>query len=200
MSADFFQSIYEKIIADPLYQVNILYGKPRSGHSEGTVKAHIADLEANLAKLVEQGLVEADSEQYWQLKVLIHVHDSFKAESKRNCPILDPQSHASIARAYLAQYTKNFDMLQIVQFHDLNYALYQKRDSDGNFDEQRFLAAFLVIRDLDLLLLFTIIDGCTPSKGRKTIRWFVDEVVKRFPTLTRIRTEHIIPGNEEGTR
>lgn len=192
MSTDF-KYIYEQIVSDPRYLANIQYGKPRKGHAEGSVAAHIVDLEQNLLALVQTGLV--DDERHWKLKALIHVHDSFKAEAKRDSAILGPQSHASLARAYLAQFTYDFDMLQITQFHDIGYALYKKQEATGRFDEQRFLAAIMPVQDIDLFLMFTIIDACTPSKGRKVIRWFVEEVGKRRPDAT-IRAEHILPGPE----
>ncbi|HJR81540.1 MAG TPA: hypothetical protein VJ821_15820 [Anaerolineales bacterium] len=63
-------------MADPRYQENIEYGEPRSGHPEGKVKYHIAELEENLEKMASRGISEV---QYWKLKFLIHVHDTFKA-------------------------------------------------------------------------------------------------------------------------
>src|SRR5689334_22160734 len=56
------KDIVEKIFADPRYQKNIEYGEPRSGHPEGKVKYHIAELEENLEKLGSHGISE---EQYW---------------------------------------------------------------------------------------------------------------------------------------
>ena len=70
------KDIVEKITADPRYQKNVEYGEPRSGHPEGKIKFHIAELEENLEKLVPRGVSE---EQYWKLKFLIYVHDTFKA-------------------------------------------------------------------------------------------------------------------------
>jgi len=188
-----FKTIYEHIVTDPRYLTNIEYGKPRRGHAEGTVKAHIADLEANLAKLVARGLVDADSERYWKLRVLIHVHDSFKMEAKRDSMILDPQSHASLARAYLLDLTPDWDMLQITQFHDIGFAVFKKHESTGRFEEERILKALGCIRDKDLFLLFAIIDACTPSKGRKMIQWFVKKINEMFSDTT-IKPEHILPG------
>lgn len=195
-----FKEIYEKIIADPRYLANIEYGKPRKGHDEGTVKAHIADLEENLYRLLN-GLGDAPGtptqiDTFWKLLVLIHVHDTFKGEAKQGSAIVDPQSHASLARAYLAQYTDDEDMLQITQFHDIGYAIYRKLEDTGRFDERRFLGTITPIRDKDLFLLFAIIDACTPSKDRKMIRWFVERMNQHFPETT-IRPEHILPGPDE---
>jgi DNA-binding MarR family transcriptional regulator len=189
------KTIYEHIIADPEYLANIQYGKPRPGHAEGSVAAHLADLENNLATLVEQGLVEFESDRYWRLRVLIHVHDSFKAKAKRDSAILDPQSHASLARAYLSALTDDTDMLQITQFHDIGFAAFKKLRATGRFDEAKLMLGLSGIQDMDLFLLFAIIDACTPSKGRLMIRWFVEQVNFRFPN-TRILSDHILPGPE----
>ena len=187
------KAIYEMILADPRYQANIQYGKPRRGHAEGSVAAHLRDLDRNLEELAGCGLVSAGGPDYWKLKILIHVHDTFKAEAKHDSPILDPQSHASLACVYLKGFTNDADMLRITQFHDIGFAVYQKLHTTGRFDEARLMAGLEGIVDMDLFLLFAIIDACTPSKGRRMIRWLVEEVNKRFPS-TRIHPEHILPG------
>jgi hypothetical protein len=71
------QHVFEQIIADARYQNNLDWGRPRAGHPEGTVRAHIAELERNLAKVKPV----VSQEYYWKLKVLIHTHDTFKGES-----------------------------------------------------------------------------------------------------------------------
>ena len=52
------KDIIEKIMADPRYRKNIEYGEPRSGHPEGKVKQHIADLEI----LIKMGRVSKEDE------------------------------------------------------------------------------------------------------------------------------------------
>ena len=73
-----YRAIFEAVVADPRYQANLDWGEARPGHPEGTVRAHIAELEGNLNRLLPK-LTEVE---YWQLKLLIHTHDSFKAEAK----------------------------------------------------------------------------------------------------------------------
>jgi hypothetical protein len=165
------KEIYQKIVASPRYLANIEYGQPRRGHAEGTVRAHIAELDKNLETLkLTRGL---DFSTYWKLKLLIHVHDSFKAESKRDAPIMDPQSHASLARQFLSEHTSDSDLLNIVQYHDVGYAVYRKYKDTGRLNESRLEEALGKIKDVDLFLLFAIIDACTASKGREMISWLV---------------------------
>src|SRR3954470_21182670 len=100
-------------VADPRYQKNINWGEPRPGHPEGSIRAHIAELEANLERLQPR----LDREAYWKLKLLIHTHDTFKPQSKPEISIASPHSHASLARAFLAEYCDCPDLLEIVQNH-----------------------------------------------------------------------------------
>jgi hypothetical protein len=129
------KKLVARVISDPRYIINIEYGQPRSGHPEGTVKAHIAELEANLEALK---LRIADEQTYWKLKFLIHVHDTFKADATRGVPILDPHSHASLAKVFAAELTDDPDLLNMIQFHDENYALWRQVAQSGSYDSQRF--------------------------------------------------------------
>lgn len=169
-----------KIQADPRYQRNIEFGEPRSGHPEGKVKFHIADLEANLELLQERGIKEGD---YWKLKFMIHVHDSFKAEAKRHSPTLHPRNHASLAREYASHYTDDADLLNMIQYHDENYGLWKEYSQTGQYDTERFQNLLAVIKNWDLFLLFIIIDGCTNGKAYQKLGWFIDEVKKYKETF-----------------
>src|SRR5687767_11583150 len=169
------KKILDSVLADPRYRTNIEYGEPRRGHPEGKVKYHIADLEMNLEKLRERGISEDD---YWKLKFMIHIHDSFKAEAAVDVPILDPRSHASLAREYAAGLIEDADLLNMIQFHDENYALWKQFDRAGSYDGQRFQKLLETIHDWDLFLIFLIIDGSTSGKERSKLEWFICEVRK----------------------
>ncbi len=175
------QAIVQQIIAHPRYLANIEYGEPRPGHPEGKVKYHIAALEANLEALARRRSLTPDT--YWKLKFLIHVHDTFKAEAEHDLPILNPRSHASLARAFAAEYTDDADLLAMIQFHDENYALWQQYARTGAYSQERFRALLPAIRDWDLFLMFTIIDGSTPGKDREKLGWFINEVRKHKTTV-----------------
>jgi hypothetical protein len=141
------------------------------------VRAHIEELERNLDALVP----EISEEQYWKLRILIHVHDTFKAEAKTGVAIRDPRSHASLAREFLTEYCQDPDLLNMVQYHDEGYALWPAR-SGRAVNAQRFNNLLDTIRDWELFLLFNIIDGCTAGKDRDCVRWFLDEVNSRRHT------------------
>ena len=173
------QEIVTRILADPMYQKNIEYGRPRPGHPEGKVRFHIADLEANLERLKQRGISE---EEYWKLKFLIHVHDTFKAEAKKNVSFLHPRSHASLARQFAARFTDDTDLLNMIQYHDQNYYLWLDYLRNGSLNRATFQTLLDTIQNWDIFLMFTIIDGRTAGKDKNKLGWFIEEVRKREPT------------------
>ena len=173
------KGIVERVISDPRYLKNIEYGEPRSGHPEGKVKHHIAELEANLGKLANR-LTEG---QYWKLKFLIHVHDTFKAEAVADSPIASPNSHASLARKFAAEFTNDADLLNMIQFHDVNFALWKQFNATGAYEPERFDKLLNAISDWDLFLMFLILDGSTKGKDPEKMKWFLREVKKHKTTI-----------------
>jgi hypothetical protein len=168
-----YRAAFDAIANDPRYRRNIDWGEARRGHPEGTVRAHIAELERNLNAL-RPNLSEVD---YWKLRLLIHSHDSFKAVAKPGVPIAAPESHASLARAFLAEYCDDPDLLAMVQYHDEPYALWWKAGRKrGKLDRKRFDALLRNIADWNLFLAFNIIDGCTAGKSREPLHWLFREV------------------------
>ncbi|HET6823939.1 MAG TPA: hypothetical protein VFH34_14915 [Anaerolineales bacterium] len=169
------KDILEKIMSDARYLKNIEYGEPRSGHPEGKIKFHIQELEENLEKFVSRGISD---EQYWKLKFLIHVHDTFKADATPDVPILNPNSHASLAKTFAAEFVNDEDLLNMLQFHDLNYALWQQSHRTGSYDVRRLENLLETIQDWDLFLMFLILDGSTKGKERSKLVWFMKEAAK----------------------
>jgi hypothetical protein len=167
-----YQKAFEAVTADPRYLANLDWGKARPGHPEGTVRAHLAEIEPNLQTLRPK----LSDEEYWKLKLLVHTHDSFKAEAKPGVAITDPQSHASLARAFLAQHCDDADLLAMVQYHDEPFALYRQVESKGKYNQERFDALLKAIADWNLFLAFNIIDGCTAGKSQKPLHWLFGEV------------------------
>lgn len=170
--------ILEQVQNDPRYLQNIEYGEPRSGHPEGKVKYHILDLEGNLERLAPR----ISEEQYWKLKFVIHVHDSFKAEAEQDVSVLHPRNHATLAREYASQFTGDADLLNIIQYHDENYALWLQYEERGAYDAARFQRLLNTIQDWDLFLTFIVIDGCTKGKELSKLSWFINEVRKHKNT------------------
>jgi hypothetical protein len=167
-----YAAIFEAMTADARYVANLDWGEPRPGHPEGTVRAHITELESNL----DSWRPLLTDEECWKLKLLIHCHDTFKAESQPGVAITHPRSHASIARSFLATHCDDPDLLAMVQFHDEPFALYRQAEKKGAYDADRFTSLLTAIRDWDLFLAFAIIDGCTAGKSREPLDWLFREV------------------------
>lgn len=179
-----YSAALEAVMADARYQRNLDWGKPRAGHPEGTVRAHIAEIEPNLERLAPKlTLVEID-----KLRLLIHTHDTFKAESQAGVPITHPASHASLARSFLAEFCDDADLLAMVQYHDEPFALWRQVSSKGTYNRERLQALVEAIDDWNLFLAFNIIDGCTIGKSREPLRWFFQEIAGvDHPRLSHLR-------------
>lgn len=167
-----YRNAFEAITSDQRYLANLDWGDPRAGHPEGTVRAHIAEIEKNLDPLYPK----LTDEDYWKLRLLIHTHDSFKGESQPSVPIAHPKSHASLARDFLAKYCDDPDLLSMVQLHDEPFALYRQVQSKGKYNQDRFNALLTSIYDWNLFLAFNIVDGCTTGKSRDPLHWLFREV------------------------
>lgn len=170
-----YRAIFAAITSDARYLANLDWGEPRWGHPEGTIRNHIAELESNLAALRPR----LSGQECWKLKLLIHTHDTFKPEAIAGAPITDPASHASLARAFLAEFCDEADLLAMVQHHDEPFALWRQLKATGSYDAQRFAELLAAIRDWNVFLAFEIIDGCTDGKSRAPLRWFFARIEGR---------------------
>ena len=174
-SPAFYRSACESLVQDERYLRHLDWGEPRHGHPEGSLRAHIADLERNAARFLPL-LSETDG---WRLRLLIHSHDTFKPEAADGAKISDPRSHASLARGFLAGFCPDDpDLLNMVQLHDEPYALWRQLQH-SKLNHARLDALFATIRDWDLFLAFLIVDGCTAGKGREPLHWFFGEAAGR---------------------
>lgn len=168
------EHVFWKIVKDGRYLQGLKYGKPRYGHAEGTVLNHVMELEKNLERLQPS----LSPEEYWKLRILVHVHDSMKLYSRRDAAIEDPQSHASMAAKFFSEFVADVDLMNMIQYHDEGYALWKQVESRGFYNIPRFQKVVRLIWDVELYLLFTIIDGFTASKETDKIRWYILEVEK----------------------
>jgi len=189
-----YELVFQKIIADPRYAEGITYGKPRKGHQEGVVRAHLAELDSNLRRIWDMLAFD----ELWKLSILIHTHDTFKKWSARDVPIDQLNSHASLARNFLAEFLtegnpEHQDLLAMVQWHDENFALWKQMKKTGDYDHERLLKRVVEgIHDIELFLMFTLIDGHTQSKMAladqekpEKIRWFYEQVASYRGTMPR---------------
>lgn len=176
---DDYPAILAAVQADPRYRANLSWGEPRPGHPEGSIAAHIADLEKNLDRLRPK----LTPEEADKLRLLIHVHDTFKPHALTGVRCSHPQSHATLARQFLAEFCDDADLATIVQNHDVPFALWrQVRDRNGAYDRERLAKLGRDVKDWDLFIAFLLIDGCTPGKLREPLRWLIDRAREYRPT------------------
>lgn len=161
---------YEAALAavqqDPRYKANIDYGQPRSGHPEGTIKAHILTLEGNL----EQIRSRLDPAVEARLRFAIHVHDTFKPEARVSEGVRD---HGLLARDFAAEFIVDNDMLALLELHDEPYRLWKSWARTGTLDTQRLEHLAGRIVDWDQFLAFVILDSWTAGKSLDKLRWFI---------------------------
>ena len=165
---DSYEGMLARIKADPRYLANISWGKPRDGHPEGTIGAHIAELESNLDKLRSK----LSPLQIDVLSVLIHVHDTLKPDSQPGVAICAPDSHASLAAAFLSELCEDQDVLNMVRLHDEPFALWRQFKQRGAANPQRLDRLIATIRDWDTFWAFLLIDNLTAGKSGEPLRWF----------------------------
>ncbi len=168
----------EALQADPRYLSNLDWGKPRSGHPEGTIRAHLKELESNLRQLASRlSRWEID-----RLRLLIHSHDTFKPDATPGVPISDPRSHASLAREFLAEFFPDPDLLAMVQSHDEPFALWNRTRGGRSHDSARVERLLAEIGNHDLFSAFLLVDGCTRGKTGEPLRWWFLTTAERTGT------------------
>lgn len=163
--------ILSKILADPMYQNSLDWGRPRRGHPEGSLRNHIEDLVANLERIREH-LKEGE---YERLLLLIHVHDICKPDAWTGVDSDHPQNHAYMARQYLAYYCQDPILLAITQAHDDGYLLYTYYRWADDLTA-RICRILMAVEDVELFLLFNLIDNCIPGKTVEPVDWFIERV------------------------
>jgi hypothetical protein len=87
-----------------------------------------------------------------------------------------------LARAFLAEFCDDADMLAMVQYHDEPFALWRQVKLKGRLNDERLAALLTNIRNWNLFLAFNIVDGCTEGKQRDSLRWLFRQVAERVET------------------
>ncbi len=186
--------LLNRIQSDEQYLRNLEWGEPRRGHPEGTIRAHIQELEQNLTALMEQFGQLVSEQDAAKLRVLIHVHDTFKPLAQPGVAIEHPQSHASLAASFLQHQLlaeeitscdEADDLVSMVQNHDVGYALWRKSlHQPVTARVERFVRLLSAVRDWRLFSAFLIIDNCTAGKSREPLTWFFALVSRHKPEVS----------------
>lgn len=163
------QDLILAIVQDKRYLENIEWGEPRSGHPEGSIKKHIEELEKILSEK------KFGNRTTLELKVLIHVHDTFKKDAKKGVEITHPEGHASLAANFLREKYHDERLIKIVQYHDEPFAIWKKYKYRNKLDVERIKNLMEKIPDHNLFFKFLEIDGNTEGKDKEPLLWFLKE-------------------------
>ena len=87
------------VTEDPELLAGLAWGKPRKGHPEGTVGAHVADL----LETIEQD--DHAEETRSRLRFIALVHDAFKYRVHEWLPKTGENHHAMRARRFARRFT-----------------------------------------------------------------------------------------------
>jgi hypothetical protein len=161
------------LLADPVLQEGLAWGKPRRGHPEGTVGAHVADLLETIDRWGESG------KRREELRFLALVHDSLKYQVQHWRPKTGENHHAMRARRFAEGYVDDERLLAAIEQHDRPYNLWRKLRKRGRMDEHGFSEMVERIPDMNLFLRFVALDGSTEGKTQEPIGWLKEELGRR---------------------
>jgi hypothetical protein len=162
-----------RLADDPVIQEGLGWGEPRSGHPEGIVGAHVADL----LKTVD-GWREAEPRRT-QLRFLAIVHDALKYRVRNWLPKAGANHHATRARRLAERYTDDERLLATLELHDRPYAVW-RRTKRGSAREQKAIDELVRrVPDLPLFMRFVELDGSTEGKNPEPVEWLRGELGRR---------------------
>jgi hypothetical protein len=147
------------------------WGVPRFGHPEGSIVAHIVEVNANIDRL------PVDVETRRLLRIICWVHDTFKHIEDKGTPRDWTKHHAVYARNFLARYLEDPLLLNLVEMHDDAYYAWRLGHLHHKLGEGE--ERIRVIRERvgsywQLFYLFFKCDTCTGDKNPAPLIWFED--------------------------
>lgn len=165
----------KQITSDPRWQTGAAWGESRPGHPEGKVELHVVDVLQN----IEDSALAPEARM--KLRVVALVHDTFKNEVDFSHPRTGPNHHATIARAFVANYTDDEDVLEITELHDEAYNSWGvgSRRDDWSKAEARAQRLLERLGDrTDLYIAFYRADNAAGDKRSEPLEWFERLVAK----------------------
>ena len=160
----------QRLAGDPELLEGLAWGKPRKGHPEGSIGAHVADL---LDRLDAEGV---QGEERARLRFIALVHDAFKNKVQEWRPRTGENHHAMRARRFAERYTDDERLLTTIELHDRPYGIWRKMRRTGRLDRKRLQDLMERIQDPDLFLKFVELDGSTEGKKPEPIRSFREQL------------------------
>ncbi len=162
-----------RLAHDAVLLEGLAWGKPRRGHPEGAVGAHVADLLRTVDSWAETGRRRAE------LRLISLVHDAMKGEVDQRLPRTGENHHAMRARRFAEAYTDDERLLSTIELHDRPYGIWRKTRNSPRAKRERLGAMLDRIPDLGLFLSFVELDGSTEGKDPEPVEWVRSELAER---------------------
>ncbi len=158
---------------DPVLCAGWAWGRPRPGHPEGAVGAHVGHVLAGIDASDESGSRRSE------LRFLALVHDALKHEVREWLPKTGENHHAMRARRHGERYTSDERLLSTLELHDRPYSLWRGLRRKGKLDEPGFVRMLERVADPPLFLRFVELDSSTEGKNPEPLRWLTGELRRR---------------------
>ncbi len=169
---DLDDDLERRIAADPDWQAGVEWGAPRSGHPEGAVKWHIAEVLANLDRL------DLDPAGRRRLRIAALVHDTWKRAVDRAKDRVPPNEHGSLAARWLEHRVDDPTLATLVELHDEGFRAW--RAHEAGRDDQAWSRITNIARrmgdDLALFVAFYWADNRTGAKSPHQVGWLIDRL------------------------
>jgi hypothetical protein len=167
------ESELEEVLSrDPVLIAGLSWGKPRRGHPEGSVGAHVADLLETIDRWGEHGERRAD------LRFVALVHDALKYRVSNWRPRTGENHHAARARRFAERYTDDERLLATIELHDRPYSLWRRLRRGRKVDDAELEQMVQRIPDLDLFVRFVELDGSTEGKSPEPLKWLKNQLAR----------------------
>jgi len=164
-----------RLSVDPELIRGLSWGRPRPGHPEGAVGAHVADLLRTIDEWGEHG------RRRTELRFLALVHDALKFRVKDWLPRRGENHHAMRARRFAEAYTDDERLLATIELHDRPYGVWRSARRKGAEPRPEALGPILErIPDPDLFLRFIELDGSTEGKNPAPLEWVRKTLADRY--------------------
>lgn len=169
-----YQKIEFEFLEDPSFLEGLDWGIPRYGHPEGKIMYHIEEVLTNVHSLKN---LEEKTRQ--QLRIIAFVHDTFKYMEDKARPRNWKEHHSIFARDFLAYYTSDQVLLDIIELHDEAYYIWrliylQHQPERGELRKQKLLNR--IGDHIQLYYLFFKCDTMTGDKMPAPLDWFETEM------------------------
>lgn len=161
--------VERQLTADASWQRGAWWGAPRSGHPEGAVAYHIAEVLANVDRFYPA------SPDRNRLRLIALAHDTFKHAVDPKRPKTGDNHHGAYAAHFLERFTSDQSVLLVTRTHDEAYNAWEVgfRRADWSRAESRARQLLDTLDNvISLYLSFYRCDNATGDKRQDPYEWF----------------------------